>query len=95
MNRGWHWSSRKCRCTYAKVITVFTMYTKKIMQEVESLFHKLLHSIAVWIHRYLHGRRVSAPIRDEDVSTHLKNVLEYKKEARPPTEAEVSAENVK
>ena len=95
MERGWRWSSLKCQNLYANVVNVSSAWITEATREVESAFNKTLHAIATWIHRYLRGRRVLLPIRDEDVSAHLKNVLEYKKEARPHTEAEVNAESVK
>lgn len=65
-----------CRSGARYLVQTGRRYGALIRREGEHLIDFLVHRIAARLNRYLRGRRIVIRARSEDVSTHLKTVLE-------------------
>ena len=64
------------------------LWCKETVEEIETSLLSGTHRVTTRLHVYLMNRRTKALGKSEHVSTHLKNVLEYKKETlRSPEKA--------
>ncbi|MDO8594019.1 MAG: hypothetical protein Q7R93_00700 [bacterium] len=76
VERWWFYATTRSRTFLTGLLALCARKIKTMLQKAELHFDATVHKITIRLNRYLRGKRQSTQSRPEDVSKHLKTVLE-------------------